>query len=923
MKFELSQQIVDYTKHHISGSDLQPEIVKNKFALWDKVVEENLLSSPDEETRNKAILLLDDDTIYEYAFFENEDEKSFEYEAYQDIIAQCKYDFKDVNDPNRFVMFVASNQIGKLIRDSELVSTPTGWKKNGELKIGDYVFGSDGKQTKVLNVNHQKNWKLYKITFDDGSFTHAGLEHLWKCKTNKNRFSKEYTCNRGKNKGQKIPNSNYGKWQTLSTEEIIKQGRYTPESIPRLKVSTPVTKSVDYPLSKQILDPYFLGLILGDGSIGCSTSFTTGDEEIAEWVASHYEFNFVKKGNKISGIVKNTYKEFKKLGLRGTRSHNKFIPKEYLITNIHRRISLLRGLMDTDGSVYGKHSTLEYCTISEKLKDDFVELVNSLGGLINKVSEKKPFYYNAKREKVYGKLAYSIRFKMKDINPFFLKRKANKWKRVTKYKHERLIEKIEFSHYENATCIVVDNKDHTYLVSKNYIVTHNSRFLIGKARKLLFTEKGKNIVIVTNNLDLTKFMLSELKGNLNTGKFANSWREDVDDVNNTTMLTIKLTIAGKEYTNRLICRPAGEGSLGYPIHYLFLDELDFYEDGKKLFWKVFFPRLNKTKGQCLVFSNPNPDIATSQSVLHELWIGDLFKRKFTFNFLDASWNTEEELEVARRNSPGHIFASTHLGQWSEDGGAFLSGSEISYMMNKDWHNHTLPMADRPVHIGLDLGKMRDNTVFSIGISKPPKDERDKYNDLDIIYQEEVPLKTTYERIVERYAEIKQFYDDNCEGVAEMGYDATGQKTFMDILNMKGVPGTAVDFSTKKSNKTLLYNDFKMMAENKKLKCAWSSKCEKQLVNLQFKYTKTKQLQFVENKTDNIHDDFPDSMAILIHIAVKPSRIIPSAAVIGSPETKDKPTIPKTTHESAKEYYAQVIQENNSFNRNNQGGQRTW
>ena len=135
MKFELSQQIVDYTKHHISGSDLQPEIVKNKFALWDKVVEENLLSSSDEETRTKAILLLDDDTIYEYAFFENEDEKSFEYEAYQDIIAQCKYDFKDVNDPNRFVMFVASNQIGKLIRDSELVSTPTGWKKNGELKI--------------------------------------------------------------------------------------------------------------------------------------------------------------------------------------------------------------------------------------------------------------------------------------------------------------------------------------------------------------------------------------------------------------------------------------------------------------------------------------------------------------------------------------------------------------------------------------------------------------------------------------------------------------------------------------------------------------------------------------------------------------------------------------------------------------------
>lgn len=558
MKLQLIQQKADYKKHHIEGKDLQKEVVKNKFKLWDYVVTYNLLDSPDKKTRIEATLLLEDDTIYEYAFFKNEEGKNFEYEAYQDIISTCKYYFDNPLDPNRFVMFVASNQIGK------------------------------------------------------------------------------------------------------------------------------------------------------------------------------------------------------------------------------------------------------------------------------------------------------------------------------------------------------------------------SRFMVGKARKLLFTEKGKNIVIVTNNLKLTQFMLSEIKASLNASTFADSWREDIGETDNTTMLTVELNIDGVTYTNRLICTPAGEGSLGFPMHYLFLDEIDFYENGKRLFWKVFFPRLNKTKGQCFVFSNPNPDIAQVESILYELWNGDLFQRKFTFNFLDASWNTQEEFDVAQRNSPSHIFCSTHLGQWSEDGGAFLTSKEISDMRMNDWSNRTLPAVTGPVYIALDLGKMKDNTVFSIGVAHEPADKRDKYKDLDVVYTEEVRLGTSYEDVVNRYKAIKSFYEDNYLGVAEMGFDATGQKTFEDLLKMKGVSGTPVDFSKKESNKTMLFNDFKLMAENRKIRIAYNEKCFKQLASLQFKYTPNKQLRKVENKTATIHDDYPDSLAILIHIAVKPSRVIPSATMI-IPKKKEEEQKVVTVQDSAKDYYAQVIQQNNSFNKNNYGG----
>jgi len=68
----------------------------------------------------------------------------------------------------------------------------------------------------------------------------------------------------------------------------------------------------------------------------------------------------------------------------------------------------------------------------------------------------------------------------------------------------------------------------------------------------------------------------------------------------------------------------------------------------------------------------------------------------------------------------------------------------------------------------------------------------------------------------------------------------------------------------------------------------------------------------------------DSLAILIHIAVKPSSYPASAVIVGARKRKEEEEKPLTTHEAAEKYYAQVIQQNNSFNRQgNQGGIRRW
>lgn len=59
------------------------------------------------------------------------------------------------------------------------VLTPDGWKAIGNLQVGDYVIGSNGKPTKVLGLFPQGIKPSYRVTFSDKSSVEAGPEHLW------------------------------------------------------------------------------------------------------------------------------------------------------------------------------------------------------------------------------------------------------------------------------------------------------------------------------------------------------------------------------------------------------------------------------------------------------------------------------------------------------------------------------------------------------------------------------------------------------------------------------------------------------------------------------------------------------------------------------------------------------------------------
>jgi len=384
------------------------------------------------------------------------------------------------NSVNRMNMLTAANQIGKMLPNDSEVPTPQGFKKVGDIQVGDQLIGEDGKPTNVIAIPYKGVRPCYLITFDDGAQIVAGKEHLWKCQTEKNRFRPEYTCNRGEKKGQKIPNPDYGKWQVLETQEILKCGGYeggTPRT--GKKVVIPVCSPVQYCEKSVPIDPYVLGAFIGDGQ-GTRGCFGCGDPEMTKRVIpsdQEIKWDAKKKGYSYGYLGYETYQAIKDLKLDVTAAY-KHIPSIYLTASFEQRLELLKGLMDTDGSIYGSN-TLEYCTISDQLKDNFIELVNSLGGIVNKVTLKDTWYYNDNRERVKCSPAYSIRFKIQH-NPFWLERKANKWRKEIRYRHQRIIESIEFVGDKEGTCFTVDSEDSTFLAGREYIVNHNSSINIKK-----------------------------------------------------------------------------------------------------------------------------------------------------------------------------------------------------------------------------------------------------------------------------------------------------------------------------------------------------------------------------------------------------------------------------------------------------------
>ena len=369
----------------------------------------------------------------------------------------------------KFPMFIASRGFGKALSPDTPVLSEHGWRAIKDISTGEKVYGSDGQLANVTGTTiEQKNLKFYKITLRDGRTIRCCEDHLWKVwDKNNNRNSKSPTYSTISTKDM---SKNYF-WKRIEGKSNGKEYRFA------LPINSPIS---NWPHITHPIDPYIVGVLLGDGCLTQKTiTITSKDSEIIDKVNRLLPKGYIAKKHKSSlcsfGIKRTNkelpsfYKLCEKIGIWKHNSNTKFIPKDYQFCDINQRLELLRGLMDTDG--YSKKTTKEYYTISNQLSEDVLSLVRSLGfqcrHSIKEAWIKDVQYSDCNRISIYtNEPIFSLSRKLDYLNHSVSKQGQSKYTKV-------FIVNIKEDGYDSGYCITVDNKDKTY-ITKDYIVTHNS-----------------------------------------------------------------------------------------------------------------------------------------------------------------------------------------------------------------------------------------------------------------------------------------------------------------------------------------------------------------------------------------------------------------------------------------------------------------
>lgn len=372
-----------------------------------------------------------------------------------------------------------SNGVGKAQPLYCKIKTPNGWVSMKDVAVDDIISTPDGGTARVVGVYPQGNRPVFRITFEDGRHTDADADHLWKV------FSHRW--GRRGDRGEKI----------LTTKEL-QQHVNDPNTgkFPSYRIFIPNVKGMRYD-DKSFqndnlpLDPYLLGVLLGDGGLSDSQpKISSTDAEIVERTNSI----LLRSGQRLCLFGKNNIKDYTicniksrskgnfvrerliELGLWGTHSHNKYIPPQYLEADIQSRIRLLQGLLDTDGTV-GKTHNISFSSSSFDLAKGVQYLVRSLGGKA-KCSVRHPFYKDKDGNRRNGRTSYNISITYgspKDL--FTLSRKRERLHETTQYADAGLrVVDIKYIGDDYTQCIMIDHPDHLY-ITDDFIVTHNTTIM--------------------------------------------------------------------------------------------------------------------------------------------------------------------------------------------------------------------------------------------------------------------------------------------------------------------------------------------------------------------------------------------------------------------------------------------------------------
>lgn len=598
---------------------------------------------------------------------------------------------KPVHDSNaRFRVCVCGRRSGKDLWIETPILTSNGFKLLKNIQDGDVVFDENGNPCNVIKAKEiLYNRPCYKITFSDGSEIIASNTHDWVVE------DKSYRKNISRN-----PHTKKNKLKV--TTKYIHDNLMIERSDGKKETnfSIPVCKPVKFSKKDLLLDPYFLGLWLGDGDSN-NAVISKPDEEIItylmEYASSVGDNAWIRaKQNKCPQVKishKNSYiysslKHYKLL-------NNKHIPHEYLTSSKEQRLELIQGLIDSDG--YIKNGRIEFCNTNKRLAEDVLQLILSMGIKASLIESDAKLYGIVVSKK------YRIYFTT-DQKVARLTRKANEIKLLHKSDiYRRFIVACEPVDSVPTRCLAVDSPSHLFLCGKSLIPTHNTTLALNEILKAAWVNKDKlaRIWYVAPNYRQAKTVAWEMIKEIIPEQIIASVNE--------AELMIRLVNGS---IIELKGADAQDSLRGSKIFFVVLDE---YASMKRTVWEeIIRPSMADVPGSKAIFIGTPAGMHNHFKTLYDKASSGKAKdwAAWTFKTGDNPYVSNEELEELRKGTDPTIFKQEYEAEFVEMAGAI-------YPMFKR-EIHCVDPFEIPEHyervVGMDWGMRNATAIIFAAIS---------------------------------------------------------------------------------------------------------------------------------------------------------------------------------------------------------------
>lgn len=478
------------------------------------------------------------------------------------------YEWHSVATSGKNMVLWAFPESGKAVPLTTEIPTPNGWTTMGALQEGDVVFGSDGKPCNVIGISPvQYERKVYRVHFSDGTSALADADHQW---------SAQHQSDRRAGRGCQVVTTQ------KMRDSISKHGKRNWH--------IPLCGAVQYPEADLPVHPYVLGCWLGDGDSDMpALTYHENDVEVFERCAALSGGTVGStQYHGFEGRVRRTYLGCDRDGIgvghvsKSLRTRlinlgvlkNKHIPQSYLQASEEQRRELLAGLLDTDGSVDGRRgvSKIEFTSAIESLAVQVAELVRSLG---YRVSLQGP--HPSKIDGVVVGRHWHVAFSARD--PVFrMKRKLalQKLDGDRTRLNSKVVTAIEPVESVPVKCISVDSADHTYLMTRDYTVTHNTQqLIIARVLWILGRNPLRRIGILAAAEDQVKKIIGAIRHHIETNPYVRAifpmlvrgkkWTD--------TQITVKRARMASAKDFSVCAISPGKKIQGARIDYLFIDDV--------------------------------------------------------------------------------------------------------------------------------------------------------------------------------------------------------------------------------------------------------------------------------------------------------------------------------------------------------------